>query len=73
MIEFHAAIFAWSLLVFFRTAFPCSGGYHLERAGMPLHDAVGVNGKNGATTGIQDTGVNIWAKGCVLDDCVSVF
>ena len=38
--------------------FPCSSGRpscaqvasHLERGGMPLHDAVGVNCKNGATT-----------------------
>ena len=29
--------------VFFRTALPCSGGYHLERGGMPLHDAVVIN------------------------------
>ena len=27
--------------VFFRTALQDSGGYHLERSGMPLHDAVG--------------------------------
>ena len=36
--------------VFFRTALLCSGGYHLESGGMPLHDAVGINCKNGATT-----------------------
>ena len=36
--------------VFFRTALPCSGGYHLERGGMPLHDAVGINCEKGATT-----------------------
>ena len=36
--------------LFFRTALPCSGGYHLEGGGMPLHDAVGINCKNGATT-----------------------
>ena len=30
--------------VFFRTALPCSGGHHMERGGMPLHDAVGING-----------------------------
>ena len=24
--------------VFFWTALPCSGGYHLERGGMPLHE-----------------------------------
>ena len=29
--------------VFFRTALPCSGDYHMERGGMPLHDAVGIN------------------------------
>ena len=34
---------------FFRTALPCSGGYHLERGGM-MHDAVGVNCEKGATT-----------------------
>ena len=36
--------------VFFRTALPCSGGYHMETGGMPLHDVVGINWKNGATT-----------------------
>ena len=30
----------------FRTALPCSSGYHLEWGGMPLHDAVVM----GATT-----------------------
>ena len=43
--------------VFFRTALPCSGGYHLERRGMPLHDAVGINSKNGTTTENQGSGV----------------
>ena len=36
--------------VFFLTALPCSGDYHLERGVMPLHDAVGINSKKGATT-----------------------
>ena len=36
--------------VLFRTALPCSGGYHLERGGMPLHDAVGINCEKDATT-----------------------
>ena len=31
-------------------ALTCSGGYHLERGGMPFHDAVGTNCKKGATT-----------------------
>ena len=35
---------------FFQTDLECSGGYHLERGGMPLHDAVGINCKKGATT-----------------------
>ena len=43
--------------VFFRTAFPCSGGYHLEKGGMPLHDAVGINCKKVATTENQCSGV----------------
>ena len=36
--------------VFFRTALPCSGGYHMESGEMPLHDAVGINCKKGVTT-----------------------
>ena len=59
--EFQAAIFFGT--VFFRTAVPCSGGYHMERGGMPLHDAVGINCKKGATIENQ---VCIWAKGCIL-------
>ena len=43
--------------VFFRTALPRSDGYHLERGGMPLHDAVGIHCKNGATTENQGSGV----------------
>ena len=42
---------------FFRTALPCSGGYHMERGGMPLHDAVGINSKKGAATEHQDSAV----------------
>ena len=36
--------------VFFLTALSCVGGYHKERGGMPLHEEVGINCKNGATT-----------------------
>ena len=36
--------------VFFGTSLPCSGGYHLERDEMQLHDAVGINFGKGATT-----------------------
>ena len=52
--------FKWpSLLgpVFFRTALPYSGGYHMEIGGMPLHDAVGINCKKGATIENQGSGV----------------
>ena len=47
--------------VFFRTAPPCSGGYHMEREGMQLHDVVRINCKKGATTE---------NKGCILR-CIS--
>ena len=43
--------------VFFRTALPCPGCYHLERGGMSLYDAVGINCKKGATTENQGAGV----------------
>ena len=43
--------------VFFLTALPCSGGYHMEGGGIPLHDAVGINCKKGATTENQGSGV----------------
>ena len=36
--------------VFFHTALQCSGGYLMERGGMPLHDAVVINCEKGATT-----------------------
>ena len=52
--------------VFFRTALPCSGGYHMERRVMTLHGAVGINCKKGATTENQDSTSSIWAKGCIL-------
>ena len=42
---------------FFRAALPCSGGYHMERGGMPLHGVVGLNCKKGATTENQGSAV----------------
>ena len=39
--------------------------YHLERDGMPLHDAVAVNRKRVALK-IKAQVPSIWAKGCVL-------
>ena len=44
--------------VFFRTALLCSGGYHMERGLMPLHDAIGVNSKKDETTENQGSSVN---------------
>ena len=55
--------------VFFRTALPCSGGYHLERSGMPLHDAFGINCKNGTATENQGADVKYMGKGVYVDDC----
>ena len=52
--------FTWPLLLgheFFQTALLCSGCYHLAREGMPLHDAVGINCKKGATTENQSPAV----------------
>ena len=43
--------------VFFRTAFPSSGGYHVVRGGMQLYDEVGINCKMGVTTENQDSAV----------------
>ena len=61
--------------VFFRTSLPCSGGYHLERGGMPLHDAVRINCKNGATTEKQGAGIKYlglkgvcWMIVCLLSE-----
>ena len=49
----------FALPVFFPTALPLSSralmDYHLERGGIPLHDAVWVNCKEAATTENQGT------------------
>ena len=39
---------------------------------MPLHDAVGVNCKKGASTENQGSGVKYMGKGGYLDDCLWV-
>ena len=49
--------------VFFRTALTCSGGFQLERGGLPLHDPVGINCKKGPTTEYQAQMSSIWAQG----------
>ena len=58
--------------VFFRTSLPCSGGYHLERGGLPLQDAVDINWKKGATTENQGADVKYMGSGVYVDDCVCV-
>ena len=52
--------------VFFRTALPWSGGYHLGRGEMPLHDAVGINVDRAQLPKIEAQMSRIWAKGCIL-------
>ena len=46
--EFHAVLYAWPSVLSDRL--PCSGGYHVERGGMLLYDAVGINCKKGTTS-----------------------
>ena len=58
--------------VFFRTALPCSGGYHKEKGGMPLHDAVGETVIRAQLLKIKAHVSSILAKGVYLDDCVCV-
>ena len=58
--------------VFFRTALPFSGGYHMERGRMPLHDTVAINCKKGATTENLGSGVKYMGQGVYLNDCVCV-
>ena len=50
----------------------CSGGYHLGRGGMPLHDAVGINCKNDSTTENQGAGDEYMGKGMYVGCCVRV-
>ena len=60
--------------VFFRTALPCSSGYHLERGGMPLYDAIGINCKRSKITENQGEGDKYTGLGvyviivCMLSD-----
>ena len=45
------------LAMFFRTTLPCSGGYQMERGGMPVHGVVGINCKKGTTAQNQGSAV----------------
>ena len=62
--EFNAAIFAWPCVL--SDHLPCSGGYHLERGWIPLHDAVGIDCKRVQLLKIMAQMSSIWAKGCML-------
>ena len=56
----------------FRTALPCSGGYHLERGEIPLYNADGINRKMGATTENQGADVKYMGYGVCVDACVCI-
>ena len=61
--------FTWPFLlgpVFFRTALPRSGGCHLERGGMPLHDVFGITVIRAQPLKIKAQLSSIFAKGCFL-------
>ena len=59
------AIFAWPCVL---SDLPSSGGYHMGRGGMPLHDAVGINFKKGATTENRGSGDKF--MGLLMTVCV---
>ena len=44
----------------------CFGGYHLERGGMPFHNAVGITEKRAQLLKSKEQVSSIWAKGCRL-------
>ena len=46
--------------------------YHLERDGMPLHDAVWANCEKGTTADIEALVPSMWAERCMLDKCTCV-
>ena len=60
---FHVAICACPGVLSDRLR--CSGGYHLERGGIPLHDTVGKTVKSEQLLKINAQILSIWAKGCV--------
>ena len=55
--------------VFFRTALPCFGGYHMETGGMQLHDVVGISCERGASTENHGSAVKYMGYVVYLDDC----
>ena len=65
--EFHTAIFSWPCVLSDRP--PVLWWLSLENGMMPLHDAVGINCKKGATTENQGANVKYMGKGVYVDDC----
>ena len=65
MIEYDSAIFAWWLCSF---GLPSCNlvAYQLKRGGNLLHDAVGINCKNGTNTDIKAHVPSILAMGRML-------
>ena len=72
MIEFQAAIFAWFLCSFGPPSRALGTYLHVERGGMPFHDAVGINCKKAATTELKAHEPSIWAKGCMVGGCACI-
>ena len=52
--------------VFFRTAFPCSGGCHLEKGGMPFLIRLRLTVKRMQLLKIEEQISSIWANWCML-------
>ena len=63
--------FVWFLYFFEPPSRPLLA-YHLERDGMTVHDAFGVNCGKYATADVKGQLPNIWAKGCMLINCAFV-
>ena len=49
-----------------------SCGYHLEKGEIPLHAAVGINSKKGATTENEGSDIKYMGRGVYVDDCLCV-
>ena len=60
--------FAWPCVLSYRP--PVLWWLSPERGGMPVHDAVGINCKKGATTENQGAGVKYMGLEVCVDDCV---
>ena len=61
MPKFHLTVFAWFLVA-----------YRPDKGGMSLHDAVGVDCKIEQLLKFMEQVPSIWARACILDNCVRV-